>query len=68
MTDFAKFRGVSTSVPRAQAVWLKKFGAPAQDAADAARQMRFLAARGFAGDTIWRVVKGGANDEIAGDH
>ena len=57
-----------TELARAQAVWSKKFGAPAQDAADTARQMRFLAARGFAGDTIWRVVKGGADDEIAGDH
>jgi regulatory protein len=61
----ASLRG--SELARAQAVWLKKFGAPAQDAADAARQMRFLAARGFAGDTIRRVVKGGADDDIACD-
>jgi regulatory protein len=52
----------STELARAQAVWLKKFGSPATDAPEAARQMRFLAARGFGGDTIRRVVKGGADD------
>ena len=56
-----------TELARAQAVWLKKFGAPAQGAAEAARQMRFLAARGFAGDAIRRVVNGGADDDIACD-
>ena len=49
----------STELARAQAVWTKKFAAPAQDASEAARQMRFLAARGFEGDVIRRVVKGG---------
>ncbi len=52
----------STELARAQAVWMKKFGSPAADAPEAARQMRFLAARGFGGDTIRRVVKGGADD------
>lgn len=61
----ATLRG--TELARAQAVWLKKFGTPAQDGAETARQMRFLAARGFGGDTIRRVVKGGADDLIAGD-
>jgi regulatory protein len=48
---------------RARAVWVRKFGAaPSADAASRARQMRFLAARGFAGDVIRRVVKGGDID------
>ncbi|TXT40735.1 MAG: regulatory protein [Comamonadaceae bacterium] len=49
----------NTELARAQAVWAKKFAAPAQDASEAARQMRFLAARGFEGEVIRRVVKGG---------
>jgi len=47
---------------RARAVWLKKFGQPAHDSGERARQMRFLASRGFAGDTIQRVVSGGDED------
>ena len=43
---------------RAQEVWRKKFGAPAEDAQGTAKQMRFLAARGFGGDVIRRVVAG----------
>ena len=41
---------------RALAVWRKKFGAPPLDAPAAARQMRFLASRGFDADTIRRIV------------
>ena len=41
---------------RAQAVWRKKFGTPAGDAAGRARQMRFLAGRGFSAEVIRRVV------------
>jgi len=52
----------ATERERALAVWRKKFGAPPLDAQDAARQMRFLAARGFGGDVIRRVV-GGAHDD-----
>jgi regulatory protein len=47
---------------RARAVWLKKFGRPPQDSNERAKQMRFLASRGFAGDTIQRVVSGGDED------
>ena len=57
----------STELARAQAVWLKKFGAAPEDAAAAARQMRFLAARGFSGDAIRRVVKGCVDDMPVGD-
>lgn len=45
-----------SELERAREVWRKKFGEPAPDAAGRARQMRFLAARGFGGDVIHRVV------------
>ena len=51
-----------TEVQRAREVWRKKFGEPAVDAAGRARQMRFLATRGFGGDTIRRVI-GGSDDD-----
>ena len=46
----------STEVERAREIWRKKFGSPALDATQRAKQMRFLASRGFGGDTIHRVV------------
>lgn len=55
----------TTEEARARAVWAKKFAAPAEDSVGAARQMRFLAARGFSGDVIRRVVKGCADDGTA---
>ena len=51
-----------SEVERAREVWRKKFGEPAADAQARARQMRFLAARGFGAETIHRVVKGGEDD------
>jgi len=58
----------ATEVERARQVWRKKFGtrdAPGESPSDEAtataqraRQMRFLASRGFSGDTIRRVVSG----------
>ena len=46
----------ATEVERAREVWRKKFGEPATDASDRAKQMRFLASRGFGGEAIRRVV------------
>ncbi len=46
----------ATDLARAREVWRKKFGEAAPDAQAAAKQMRFLAARGFGGDVIRRVV------------
>ena len=44
---------------RARGVWLRMFGAlPAADGSERARQMRFLAARGFSAEVIRRVVRG----------
>lgn len=53
----------ATELERAQDVWRRKFGAPAPDAAGRAKQMRFLAGRGFDGDIIRRVVGGTAEDD-----
>jgi len=54
----------ATELDRATEIWRKKFGTPAATPSERARQMRFLAARGFGGDTIHRVVKGGDDDGI----
>ncbi len=51
-----------SELARAREVWLRKFGQPAADAADRARQMRFLAGRGFASEVIRRVVQGMEDD------
>jgi regulatory protein len=54
----------ATELERARAVWARKFGAaPAADAAGRAKQMRFLAGRGFAADVIRRVVQGSSADD-----
>ena len=59
-----------TEITRARAIWERKFGSSTADLSqptERARQMRFLAARGFAGDTIRAVVQGSgrasANDD-----
>lgn len=52
-----------TERARAQAVWQRRFGAPAPDAKEHARQMRFLLARGFSADVVRRVVQGGAGQD-----
>lgn len=51
-----------TELERAREVWLRRFGQPPADAAERARQMRFLAGRGFETDIIRRVIAG-ADDE-----
>ncbi len=59
----------ASELQRARAVWLRKFGqaAPAEapDAATRARQMRFLAGRGFTLEVIRRVVGGASDDDEA---
>jgi regulatory protein len=50
---------------RAHEVWRKKFGSPASTPAERAKQVRFLAGRGFSGEAIARVVSG-AFDADAG--
>lgn len=48
----------ATELDRARQVWQRRFAAPPQDAAERARQSRFLAARGFGGEVIRRVLAG----------
>ena len=52
----------STEVERAREVWRRRFGSPAADAKERARQFRFMAGRGFEGDVIRRVVQGADDD------
>lgn len=52
-----------TEVARAREVWRKRFGQPPGDLAERGKQMRFLASRGFGGETIRRVVKGAEDDD-----
>jgi regulatory protein len=47
---------------RARAVWQRKFGQPPADAHERARQMRFLAQRGFSAEVVRRVLN--ADDEV----
>jgi regulatory protein len=59
----------ASELQRARAVWLRKFGqvalAEAPDAATRAKQMRFLAGRGFTPEVIRRVVRGAPDDDEA---
>ncbi len=52
----------STELERAREVWRRRFGTTPADAAERAKQMRFLAGRGFDGDVIRRVVQGPEDD------
>jgi regulatory protein len=48
----------ASELERARTVWVKRYGGVAPDAAGRARQARFLTARGFSADVVWRVVGG----------
>ena len=52
-----------TEAERARGVWQRKFDQPPKDAAERAKQSRFLAARGFGGDVIRTVLAGGARED-----
>ncbi|HNL42437.1 MAG TPA: RecX family transcriptional regulator, partial [Ottowia sp.] len=45
---------------RALAVWRRRFAAPPGDAGERARQLRFLAGRGFSAEVAWRVLSAAA--------
>ena len=45
-----------TELQRAREVWGRKFGAAPADAAQRAKQARFLMARGFSGEVVRRVL------------
>ena len=53
----------ATELTRARAIWQKKFGQPAQDAAMRNRQARFLSTRGFSSDVVRQVGAGVAEDD-----
>jgi len=58
--------GGEDELTRARRVWQRKFGyrpASVVDAAERGRQMRFLAGRGFSGETIRRVLRGILEDD-----
>jgi regulatory protein len=52
-----------TEFSRAHEVWRKKFGTPAQDPQEKAKQLRFLITRGFNAEVVRRVVKGDGFDD-----
>lgn len=52
-----------TELERARQVWQRKFDQPPADAAQRAKQSRFLAARGFGGEVIRKVLAGGAGED-----
>lgn len=47
----------ASELGRARAVWSRKFGVPAEDAAGRARQARFLAGRGFSAEVVARLLR-----------
>lgn len=53
----------ASELDRARAVWRQKFGAPADGLQERARQVRFLAQRGFSAEVIRKVVNG-LDDDI----
>ena len=57
----------ATELERARSVWRKRYEALPTNAQERARQARFLAARGFAGETIWRVLGGDQGSNGGGD-
>jgi regulatory protein len=57
----------STELARARSVWERKFGAAPASAAERARQMRFLAARGFTAETIRAVLSPRSQDIVDDD-
>jgi regulatory protein len=53
----------ATEESRAREAWRRKFGQPTADPRERARQMRFLAGRGFSGEVIRRVVSGAPDED-----
>lgn len=46
-----------SELERARGVWQKKFGEPAQDPREHAKQVRFLLTRGFTSEVVGRVLR-----------
>ena len=56
-----------SDLARARATWAKRFGTPAANALEKAKQMRFLQGRGFSFDTIRAVVNAKVDDDSEAD-
>ena len=52
-----------TELARARDIWQCRFGTPAADVRERARQARFLMARGFSGEIVRRVLRTGFDEE-----
>jgi regulatory protein len=52
----------SSEMERARAVWLKKFGVAATTPQEKARQLRFMASRGFGAEVLYKLID--SPDEI----
>ena len=52
-----------SEVQRAREIWRKRFGQPPADLRERARQMRFLATRGFSGEVVRQVLGGDGDDQ-----
>jgi regulatory protein len=52
-----------SELERASQLWQRRFGLPAQDLRERARQMRFLAGRGFSGEVIRQVLAFGSTPQ-----
>ena len=59
----AALAGGQDELGRARQIWQRKFGEQGTDAAERARQMRFLMNRGFSGETIRRVLRGDLEED-----
>ncbi|MCX7239445.1 MAG: recombination regulator RecX [Burkholderiales bacterium] len=53
-----------SELERAREIWRKKFTAAPSNAAERGKQTRFLASRGFGGDTIGRILQGSDDDGL----
>ena len=51
-----------SELQRAREVWQQRFGAPPRDAAERAKQVRFMLARGFAADVVAKVLRDDFDD------
>lgn len=61
--DDARLEGLRRSeAARARHLWLRRFGQPPRNLAERAKQMRFLAGRGFSGDAIRSALGDGMSD------
>ena len=63
LSDDTARRLKDSEAERARDVWARKYREPPRDAAERARQMRFLAARGFSAEAIRHALRATADDE-----